>query len=604
MNALASLEKIIPETRPMVCASGRFFGTGVNAEPGQKRNQWGTFLEALTAANVFFPVAIVCLSVAGFAFGHRIHGWYLPLAGFITICGLRLFTASWRLISGVAGITVLLLMLAFLLARHFYDSSWDGLAYHQNAVLCLSKGWNPFFESSAAYGGVNEGFWTDSLWDDHYPKGSWIVGAAIFMGCGQIESGKLLNLTLMVAAAAQLAAVLLRLTSLRGWQVTLLAALAALNPVAIYQSTAFYVDGLMASAVTIMVSALVLYVVRPRGLTLGIVIAAMCLAINLKFTGLVYSVVLTGAAALIISWRQGMRSGWRLAIITLLAGLFATLVLGYAPYVRNICDKGNMLYPVFGAAPGEFHQADYIPVNIAKQNRITAFLVSNFSRSERVHPPNSTTPKFPFLVYHAGEGATFLYPDTEAAGFGPFYGGLLVLSVLGLGLLAVDRAAWKPLAVAATIGGVLLASMFTHDQAWWARYVPQGWLLPLIVATTCLVTAQRFKRRWLGWTIIGFMSVNVLFVGFYFMRGEWRYCNLTHAMLGEMSASTRPITVYVGPFASLSERLREAGVQFQTVPTAPNSEQGADVWQSIPCPSTKACWTTGSLRTVGILFQP
>lgn len=560
--------------------------TEIKEAPGQKRIQLGTFLQAVTAANILFPAAIVCLSVAGFALGFRMHGWILPVAALVTLFGLRLFTTSWRMTGFVAGASLVLLVIAFLFASHSYDNSYDGLDYHQNAVLCLSEGWNPLFESSEPYGGYH-----DDLWDDHYPKAAWIAGAAFFMGSGHIEAGKLLNFSLMAAVAAQLAALLLRLTSLRVWIVAVLAVLAALNPIAICQCTTFYIDGLMASLLTIGVSALVLYVARPQWPALSIGLAAICLAANIKFTGLIYAIVLIGATVMIAFWQNGARAGGRLAITAALAGLFAICMLGYSPYVRNLSENGNVFYPVLGSQ-NLFHKNDYVPVNIAPHNRVMRFLISNFSRSERVRPPNSTTLKIPFLISTPWEGSPFLDTDVEAGGFGPLFGGMLLLGTIGLCLLAADRSAWRQLTVAATIIGVLLLSIFSHTETWWSRYVPQAWLVPLIIATTCLITPQRFGQRWIGWALIVLMSINVLFVSFYFVRGQLRYSKATRETLREMSASPQPIKVYLGRFPSLGERLREAGVHFQIISTAPKPDQGAAVWKSIPSPMD-ACWTTG-----------
>lgn len=553
---------------------------------GQKRIQRSKFLEAVAAANVFLPVVIVCFSVAGFAFGVRMHGWILPAAALVTFFGLRLFTGSWRMTGFAAGISIGIIVIAFLLASHTYDNSYDGLDYHQNAVLCLSKGWNPFFESSESYGGYH-----DDLWDDHYPKAAWITGAAFFLDSGQIEAGKLLNFSLMAAAMAQLAAVLLRLTLLRAGTVIFLAALAALNPIAICQSTTFYIDGLMASLLTIGVSALVLYVAQPQWPTLSIGLAAICLAANVKFTGLIYAVVLVGCFFAINFWRNGTRTGWRVAIAAAAAGLFATCVFGYSPYVRNLTQNGNVFYPVLGSH-NLFHKDDYVPVNLAPHNRVMRFLISNFSRSERVRPPHSTTLKIPFLISTPWEGSPFLDTDVEAGGFGPLFGGMLLVGVIGLILLAADRSAWKPLSVAIIIGGVILLSIFSHTETWWSRYVPQAWLLPILIAAVCLAAPQRLGRRWIGWALIVLMSVNVLFVGFYFLRGQLRYVGATRKTLREMAAAPQPTKVYFGRFPSLGERLREAGVQFQIVSMPPTAGQGAAGWKSIPCPMD-ACWTTG-----------
>src|SRR5437870_5197484 len=66
------------------------------------------------------------------------------------------------------------------------DVSYDGMAYHQVSIISLMSGWNPVYETQVvdwwnrtfpqkAYLGyliANAGIWTD-----HYPNGSWVLGA-------------------------------------------------------------------------------------------------------------------------------------------------------------------------------------------------------------------------------------------------------------------------------------------------------------------------------------------------------------------------------------------------------------------------------------------
>ena len=93
-----------------------------------------------------------------------------------------------------ATVAALACVAAGLAASVFPDNSWDGLAYHQEAVLRLAAGWNPLFESSGSYGTGEE------LYLDHYAKGPWIAAAAVLKATGHVEAGKAFNLTTMLAA--------------------------------------------------------------------------------------------------------------------------------------------------------------------------------------------------------------------------------------------------------------------------------------------------------------------------------------------------------------------------------------------------------------------
>ena len=268
-----------------------------NGVSSVRRERLASVLELVATAHVLFPVAIILCAVAGFFVGIAIHPLVLPLAAVLAIVGLRILRSLWRDVARVVGIAVITHLAAGAIAYGFPDSSWDGLAYQQEAVVRLAAGWNPVTESSSRYGVGEE------LYLDHYPKASWIAAAAVLKTVGHIEAGKLFNITLMLAAACVCLSALLRLTALPlAWAATV-SGLIALNPVFVYQGTTFYSDNLVASMLTVIVTGLVVFIATRSRQALVVAMLAAVIAINLKFTGLIYAAILMGFAALVV-WRQ------------------------------------------------------------------------------------------------------------------------------------------------------------------------------------------------------------------------------------------------------------------------------------------------------------
>jgi hypothetical protein len=54
-----------------------------------------------------------------------------------------------------------------------------------------------------------------------------------------------------------------------------------------------------------------------------------------------------------------------------------------------------------------------------------------------------------------------------------------------------------------------------------------------------------------------------------------------------MSAAPGPVTVYLGPFQPLRQRLREAGVHFRLVEAAPPPSAA---WHLFPAPGNAVYW--------------
>lgn len=557
-----------------------------NYEPAHhsKRLSLASHLQALANANVLFPAAIFLLVVITFALGGQLRLWILPTAALATVIALRALSVSWRYVGVAVALSALVHVGAYAVARVFFDSSWDGLAYHQEAVLRLAAGWNPIYESLGAIGHEHQ------LWINHYPKASWILGASTFLSCGQIEAGKLFNFTLIVAAGAQVASVLLRVTRLPVLIATAIAILIAFNPVSMTESTTFCVDGALASLLSIIVVGTTMYVIGPRWSDLGIVLLAVCLAINLKFTALVYVGALMGFAVL-ITWRQrGLQVASKLAGAVGATTVVAVFLLGYSPYVTNWRDKGHMLYPVLGAPPELLSTAGMRPTNLHNKDRFSRFLIANFSVSESVgRPPKATNLKFPFWIYPSERSAWLWSQALESGGFGPLYGALLLLAGAGAVALLRDPSARPYGSIALAVAGVVGVSVFTHAETWWARYVPQAWLLPMIIATACILSPRRSVKWVIGWALIVFATLNVLFIAAFFTRHEWKYAQETRRSLREIPFG-EPIQAHLGMFESLRERLRAGGAEVRLL-KAPLIEQPGGTRHPIPSPGGTAFWS-------------
>ena len=73
-----------------------------------------------------------------------------------------------------------------LVNNFIWDTSYDSLSYHQDTVIKLYEGWNPFYQYRE---NIN-------IWVMHYTKAAAIFAAALYKLTGRIESAKVLT-TLM-----------------------------------------------------------------------------------------------------------------------------------------------------------------------------------------------------------------------------------------------------------------------------------------------------------------------------------------------------------------------------------------------------------------------
>jgi hypothetical protein len=117
-----------------------------------------------------------------------------------------------------------------------------------------------------------------------------------------------------------------------------------------------------------------------------------------------------------------------------------------------------------------------------KLDRLQIFVMSYFAPTELAADRIRT--KFPFAL-NRRELSVFedLTPDAQAGGFGPLYGGCLLLALGSLAIVLLGRP--PPFISFFPILPVILSVGLT--QKWWARWAPQGWVIPsaLLVPVLC-----------------------------------------------------------------------------------------------------------------------
>ncbi|HEY9249759.1 MAG TPA: hypothetical protein VIO38_11530, partial [Rariglobus sp.] len=239
------------------------------------------------------------------------------------------------------------LLAALLVSNAFFDGSSDTIGYHKPGVLQLLDGWNPYRNASM---GPDLSYWTVV-----YPKASWICGAQLTALTGRLECSKAVNLLALVAAGCVAWRFLHPRLPQHPRVAVLASILVALNPVAVAQCTTFYVDGLLASLLTILLLDLAGLVAdgRSRADWFEIAVCSVLLA-NLKFTGLVYAGLAWFFAGLLL-WRfQGFGAARRFAGIGALVLLPAILLFGKTPYLDNLNAGRHLFHPLMGSGKIDF----------------------------------------------------------------------------------------------------------------------------------------------------------------------------------------------------------------------------------------------------------
>jgi len=472
------------------------------------------FFLVLGSTLLVFIAALQVIVSIGFALGVSMAWFDVPLSVIValiaTVWSLQLFFPAQRgIYRSVAVGTLLIIGLSLVISGAFYDVSVDGRAYHTLAVITLARGWNVIRDPKLTAGTMA----TPAIMAQYvnfYVKGPWIEGAVIYNLTENLQVSRAFNFVwLAIAFCLAYPVFSMRLRTVRA---LFFALLVALNPVTIYQLFSLEVDGQFACTLASAICLWVLFVCQRHRLVMFWLAATTLIIINTKLTGLLYILIISGGISLWYALKH--RSKRTELALWLIGGASAGVFLvGYNPFVTQYMAEtiatGNPFYPT--TYMGLTRVEENAPAAFKGQDSLTRVIRSLFSRSENdVKMP--VVYKVPFALSQS-ELVAFGFPDTRVAGFGPFFGGVIMLIILTL-VISMKRILylWQNIETIAIIIMSLFISVCVNPAAWWARYVPQMWLLPLLGTFIFALVARTRFQRVLVWLLLVAILFNVVTV--------------------------------------------------------------------------------------------
>jgi hypothetical protein len=484
-------------------------------------------------------------------------GWLLgtPLS-FLTLLPAAAL-AAWAAPAGRRARTLvpasLLLAGALVLSLAVLDVSFDGQLYHLPAVRALAQGWNPVLEPPLDRGRPGE------IFANLYPKGAWASGAVLVIATGKMEAAKAFSLVWPLAVLC-LAYGTLR-PALEGRILAAsLAAIIAWNPVAVLQSMATTVDGVVASAVT---ASLVLAIRLSRGwsrTTATAFVLALVALCNTKLSGAAFA-AFVGGVALGLAAFHGRRFVLRTAALLGAAALAGVLLAGWNPYVTNALRYGHPVHPILGSHRIEVERgqaaADFL--SRGRGDKLLTSLLAECSNGWK--RPRARLP----FIFSPGELRAFASWDVRFGGFGPLFSGALLVALPFLAFLLLRTGPHRAstLVLLAAVAGMVAI----NPEAWWARLAPQTWLVPAGTAVLGSLSSSKGARRAARGLLI-LLLVNVALVSAPYLFGQAIFtASLRSQLAGLREAGLRegPLLVRLNSFEGVSWRLEERGIPFREV---------------------------------------
>ncbi|MEY3598643.1 MAG: hypothetical protein RL521_1065 [Bacteroidota bacterium] len=443
-----------------------------------------------------------------------------------------------------------LIMVAALVNDYYYDLSFDGQWYHQDAIILLQDGWNPFWDAPVAHetaSGLNADY------VNHYAKASWLTAQAFYDLLPWIQMSKMANLLWVFASFLITMGGLFRWTQ-RPFVAGIMALMLALSPASIGQSLSFYVDGQL-YAVMLILAVLLADVFIDEFSSIrwtGIVLAFVYLA-NVKFTGLIYGALMIGILLIAVAFKNKsvLLKSIALASLTFVLGVG---VFGSCTYVRNWKEKGHPFYPLMGDNnEGQRIAEVQYPKNFFGKNRLQQWNLATFSYPTYTSP--DTHPSQPKTLFKWKDiRASFLYyrlhQPMVIGALGPFSAEIILLLIPLLLLLLFRHFKgvfpWVLLA--------LIALVVIQPECWNYRYAPHslfvlGWILLF-----GLLDTNRWIQRYALLLIIGLIA-NFSICGYEYFRWNQQGSHAIHAE--KKVIQNKALTIKKGWVKSMEIRLKE-----------------------------------------------
>ena len=160
------------------------------------------FMIAFAIYSLYFSVLLVSAILFSMGFpisrANGVVGVFMAMA--YCACARRWYYDGCRMRHFLALVILVALIVcsALYIAGRFYDISYDGMCFHQEGIISLYGGWNPFRDDILQQQFPNVKHMAIVL--NCYAKAPWILAAAVYKVTGSIEHGKAINLLLIGAS--------------------------------------------------------------------------------------------------------------------------------------------------------------------------------------------------------------------------------------------------------------------------------------------------------------------------------------------------------------------------------------------------------------------
>lgn len=410
----------------------------------------------------------------------------------------------------IIGLSLIVTVVSVMISCCVFDRSSDGNTYHKDAVGVLVEGFNPVYESSIDTiknrKDDSKKLTEYSIWNDHYAKANWILGANFYALTGNIESGKAMNLITLYIVFIILFYSLLEVMNNK--KALIISLITILNPITASQMLTYYNDQL----VCLFLFLAILFLIKlDKSLDIkeawfGYILSFILLA-NMKFNGLGYLLVFSFLFVCRYLYKAYKNKKFlltfkRLCIIFIPLFIVSLVIVGYPTYIKNTIDHQNPFFPLYDKN-GEDIITEQQPKKFLEMNNIEKIFYATFSKANNLREHDKTELKLPFTVYKE-EITPAMSNDLRISGWGILFSGLLLCSVV---IFIKYYKSYKHESWILYTLGITVLLLLVMSESWWARYTPHFYLF-ILLSLYILLKYGKYKK--ISLLYITLISINTL----------------------------------------------------------------------------------------------
>jgi hypothetical protein len=548
------------------------------------------FLVAFGLINILGITLLLCaLSLlAGFTIGR----WEFPLA-FISALGINYYAIKFfisenatRFFFKSSAAIVAIVIGSIIFSGFFYDVSFDGQWYHQETVIRLKQGYNPMYQelpipadeqiitaNNWCYDAKQEtsNFKIDApranlkfISINYSSKGTEIIAGAIYLLTNRVETSKGVNTIMLFASFFLCLSLLYKIDRIGLAAKWLLAFVLSFNPITVKEMLSFCVDGFGASLLLcILITFCLLLIAENRYylLLLGVIII---LTVNIKFTTLVFAGVYGIGFLLFLLIYKKIATFKKVLVTGIIAAITGIFCCGFNPYVTNTIHRHDIFY---GLKDTRTEIKRMTPTPFLNLNRIENLFLSISAHQGWDLANGSDVSQIPKIPFYLSKSDIVESTDVEPSisGFGPFFSGTLLIALVIFVIISIKSRKTQPFKYGIAGLLIIVTTIVIMPDSWWSRFIPQLWLLPVIILV--MATFTTFRGGKLLKTVLYLsLILNIAWSALIFVFLSINASRVNYQM-AQLKALKQPVTLEFCSYRSFKSnmvRFTEAGIPVTT----------------------------------------